>query len=257
MSCLRNAGRQPSYRGMTMYTTLSPCPMCTGAILLFQIPRVVVGEATTFAGDLDFLASHGVDVLLLDDRALQSRYAGISGTLSAGLERGHRRAVAHRRKLTAVVFAPLITTATVSPGRARPRRTARAARAAHPPGSATSRSGSQSSAGPGRWRRRRPAHLRRVLARMAKVSSPTCRGASESTATLPAGASTGGRPHRGGEGRRALRFGPHDPGPAARSRRPPRRAARRRPRWPARGWRPGPGRRVRSPGCPPPSMVSA
>ena len=42
-----------------MYTTLSPCPMCTGAILLFQIPRVVVGEAETFAGDLDFLVSPG------------------------------------------------------------------------------------------------------------------------------------------------------------------------------------------------------
>ena len=67
IACLRNAGRQRSYRDMTIYTTLSPCPMCTGAILLFQIPRVVVGEATTFAGDLDFLASHGVDVLLLDD----------------------------------------------------------------------------------------------------------------------------------------------------------------------------------------------
>jgi cytosine deaminase len=66
---------------MTIYTTLSPCPMCTGAILLFQIPRVVVGEAATFAGDLDFLASHGVDVVLLDDerctavmREFQERY---------------------------------------------------------------------------------------------------------------------------------------------------------------------------------------
>jgi cytosine deaminase len=67
ISCLRNAGRQPSYQDMTLYTTLSPCQMCSGAILLFQIPRVVVGEATTFAGDLDFLSSHGVDVLLLDD----------------------------------------------------------------------------------------------------------------------------------------------------------------------------------------------
>jgi cytosine/creatinine deaminase len=81
IACLRNAGRQRSYRGMTIYTTLSPCPMCTGAILLFQIPRVVVGEATTFAGDLDFLASHGVDVVLLDDerctavmREFQERY---------------------------------------------------------------------------------------------------------------------------------------------------------------------------------------
>jgi cytosine/creatinine deaminase len=67
MSCLRNAGRQASYRGMTLYTTLSPCQMCTGAILLFQIPRVVVGEATTFAGDLAFLTNHGVTVVLLDD----------------------------------------------------------------------------------------------------------------------------------------------------------------------------------------------
>jgi cytosine/creatinine deaminase len=67
MSCLRNAGRQPSYQDMTLYTTLSPCQMCSGAILLFQIPKVVVGEATTFAGDLGFLAGHGVEVELLDD----------------------------------------------------------------------------------------------------------------------------------------------------------------------------------------------
>ena len=67
MSCLRNAGRQASYREMTLYTTLSPCQMCTGAILLFQIPRVVVGEATTFAGDLDFRRGHGVTVVLADD----------------------------------------------------------------------------------------------------------------------------------------------------------------------------------------------
>ncbi len=67
MSCLRNAGRQASYQGMTLYTTLSPCQMCSGAILLFQIPTVVVGEATTFSGDLDFLRSHGVTVVLADD----------------------------------------------------------------------------------------------------------------------------------------------------------------------------------------------
>jgi cytosine/creatinine deaminase len=84
MSCLRNAGRQPSYQDMTLYTTLSPCQMCSGAILLFQIPRVVVGEATTFVGDLSFLASHGVDVLLADDqrctavmREFQQRYPDI------------------------------------------------------------------------------------------------------------------------------------------------------------------------------------
>ena len=48
ISCLRNAGRRPSYADTTLYTTLSPCQMCTGASLLFQIPRVVVGEAQTF-----------------------------------------------------------------------------------------------------------------------------------------------------------------------------------------------------------------
>jgi creatinine deaminase len=84
MSCLRNAGRQASYRGMTLYTTLSPCQMCSGAILLFQIPRVVVGEATTFAGDLAFLTNRGVEVVLVDDercmavmREFQERYPGV------------------------------------------------------------------------------------------------------------------------------------------------------------------------------------
>jgi cytosine/creatinine deaminase len=81
ISCLRNAGRRTTYEGTTMYTTLSPCIMCTGAILLFQIPRVVVGEAETFAGDLDFLSDRGVEVVLLDDqrcvslmREFQERY---------------------------------------------------------------------------------------------------------------------------------------------------------------------------------------
>ncbi len=67
IACLRNAGRRPSYQDTTLYTTLSPCQMCAGAILLFQIPRVVVGEAETFEGDLSFLAERGVDVVLLDD----------------------------------------------------------------------------------------------------------------------------------------------------------------------------------------------
>src|SRR4051794_27529696 len=69
IACLRNAGRRPSYLDTTLYTTLSPCQMCTGAILLFQIPRVVVGEAQSFPGDLDFLVSHGVDIVLLEDPA--------------------------------------------------------------------------------------------------------------------------------------------------------------------------------------------
>jgi cytosine deaminase len=68
ISALRNAGRRASYADTVLYTTLSPCQMCTGAILLFQIPRVVVGEARTFEGDLDFLRSNGVQVVLLDDQ---------------------------------------------------------------------------------------------------------------------------------------------------------------------------------------------
>src|SRR5580693_2104138 len=72
IACLRNAGRRPSYTDTTLYTTLSPCQMCSGAILLFQIPRVVVGEAETFAGDLDFLAGRGVAVVLLDDPGCQA-----------------------------------------------------------------------------------------------------------------------------------------------------------------------------------------
>ena len=69
IACLRNAGRRPSYHDTVLYTTLSPCQMCTGAILLFQIPRVVVGEAETFAGDLAFLADRGVEIVLLEDDA--------------------------------------------------------------------------------------------------------------------------------------------------------------------------------------------
>ena len=84
IACLRNAGRRPSYLDTTLYTTLSPCQMCTGAILLFQIPRVVVGEAQTFAGDLGFLSDRGVEVVLLDDEGcmaamqeFQARYPQI------------------------------------------------------------------------------------------------------------------------------------------------------------------------------------
>jgi creatinine deaminase len=72
IACLRNAGRRPSYEGTTLYTTLSPCPMCSGAVLLFQIPRLVVGEAETFAGDLGLLADRGVEVVLLDDERCKS-----------------------------------------------------------------------------------------------------------------------------------------------------------------------------------------
>src|SRR6202522_1183316 len=72
ISALRNAGRRASYADTTLYTTLSPCQMCTGAILLFQIPRVVVGEARTFKGDLGFLRHRGVEIVLLDDEGCRA-----------------------------------------------------------------------------------------------------------------------------------------------------------------------------------------
>jgi cytosine deaminase len=67
MDCLRNARRRRHYRGLTLYTTLSPCMMCTGTIIQFKIPRVVIGENRTFGGNEDFLRSRGVEVIVLDD----------------------------------------------------------------------------------------------------------------------------------------------------------------------------------------------
>lgn len=69
MDALENAGRQPAavYRECTLYTTLSPCSMCTGAILLYGIPRVVIGENSTFKGEEGLLRTHGVSVEVLQD----------------------------------------------------------------------------------------------------------------------------------------------------------------------------------------------
>ena len=71
MDALESAGRQPAgvYRNCTLYTTLSPCAMCSGAILLYGIPRVVVGENLTFMGEEDLLRSRGVEVSVLQEDA--------------------------------------------------------------------------------------------------------------------------------------------------------------------------------------------
>lgn len=66
-AAFRAAGRQRSYRGTTMVTTLSPCWYCSGLVRQFGISRVVVGEAETFHGGHDWLAQHGVEVIVLDD----------------------------------------------------------------------------------------------------------------------------------------------------------------------------------------------
>lgn len=68
MSALRAAGRQRTYRDTVLYTTLAPCAMCTGTIIQFKIPKVVVGEAQTFPGEFDLLRSRGVEVVVLEDR---------------------------------------------------------------------------------------------------------------------------------------------------------------------------------------------
>ena len=69
MNCLETAGRQTAstYSRCTIYTTLSPCPMCAGAILLYRIPRVVIGENKTFVGAEDLLGRAGVQLDLLQD----------------------------------------------------------------------------------------------------------------------------------------------------------------------------------------------
>ena len=69
MNCLRNAGRLPAkvYRSSTIYSTLSPCPMCSGAIVLYKIPRVVVGENTTFLGAEDYMRGQGTQVEVVED----------------------------------------------------------------------------------------------------------------------------------------------------------------------------------------------
>jgi cytosine deaminase len=66
-AAFRAAGRQRSYRGTTMATTLSPCWYCSGLIRQFGISRVVVGEARTFAGGHDWLAENGVEIVVVDD----------------------------------------------------------------------------------------------------------------------------------------------------------------------------------------------
>jgi cytosine deaminase len=73
MDALERAGRQPAsvYRSCTLYTTLSPCAMCSGAVLLYGIPRVVVGENRTFRGEEDLLRSRGVVIEVLQDPACE------------------------------------------------------------------------------------------------------------------------------------------------------------------------------------------
>lgn len=66
IDCLRNAGRVGSYRDTVLYSTLMPCYLCAGAVVQFNIPKVIVGESETFPGAREFMESHGVEVVDLD-----------------------------------------------------------------------------------------------------------------------------------------------------------------------------------------------
>ncbi len=67
IDCMRNAGRQKTYKDTTLYSTLAPCYLCSGAAVQFGVPRIVVGENETFPGALDFLRSHGIEVIVVND----------------------------------------------------------------------------------------------------------------------------------------------------------------------------------------------
>jgi len=71
MDALENAGRQPAqvYRESVLYTTLSPCPMCSGAIVLYGIPKVIIGENRTFMGEEEWLKSRGVSIDVMQDES--------------------------------------------------------------------------------------------------------------------------------------------------------------------------------------------
>lgn len=72
IDALRSAGRRTSYRDLTLYTTLAPCALCSGAIVLFKIPRVVVGEDHTFGGEIAWPRECGVQVEVLQDERAQA-----------------------------------------------------------------------------------------------------------------------------------------------------------------------------------------
>ena len=92
MDCLENAGRlrASDYRRATLYSTLSPCDMCSGTVLLYGIPRVVIGENRTFRGPEDYLRSRGVDILVVDDPECRLLNGGLHRRAARAVERGHR-----------------------------------------------------------------------------------------------------------------------------------------------------------------------
>jgi cytosine deaminase len=67
VSCVRNAGRRRDWRHLTLVSTLSPCPMCSGTAILFKVPRVVIGEHRTFMGAESWMRANGIELTVVDD----------------------------------------------------------------------------------------------------------------------------------------------------------------------------------------------
>ena len=67
VSCIRNAGRRRDWRHLTLVSTLSPCPMCSGTAILFKVPRVVIGEHRTFMGAETWMRANGIELTVVDD----------------------------------------------------------------------------------------------------------------------------------------------------------------------------------------------
>ncbi len=67
VSCIRSAGRRRDWRSLTLVSTLSPCPMCSGTAILFKIPRVVIGENRTFTGAEHWMRDHGIELTIVND----------------------------------------------------------------------------------------------------------------------------------------------------------------------------------------------
>ena len=100
MDCLENAGRlRPAdYRRAVLYSTLSPCDMCSGTALLYRIPRIVIGENRTFQGPEDYVRSRGVTLEIVDERGVLPDDARVHRRASGAVERRHRRSVSSVRR---------------------------------------------------------------------------------------------------------------------------------------------------------------
>ncbi len=93
MDALENAGRLSAkdYQRAVLYSTLSPCDMCSGTALLYKIPKVVIGENRTFQGPEDYVRSRGVELVILDDPTCIQLDGGVHRRPPGVVERGHRR----------------------------------------------------------------------------------------------------------------------------------------------------------------------